>query len=600
MEWNALNQPRNDQQQKQEPANIERDIQIPRNADGSLDGGVAVPPESNKSAATECDLMLFLECTEPVEGYEDHPILSPGVIVCIGLEKASKLGAVFERYVEFANEHSDGKHERWLRLQDLEFVHCTILRSSDTPEASALMKNDRIRVQKSRREEKALEAEAMILQCEADRNYFENLRGLMTDIMGSCDIVLDCQGKLVDENGLNQEVLRTTLRGHSAILSKRCKWLERLIQRARLDLGRRSIVSIPDADQLKDQHMRTESDDGDDGIAALPYPAEPRDDNRTEGATEIENDDDEDANSLSAISRSGSPVLSSSYASDLVWVTIPNHPPEAVKLLLEYCYTNSVIPLGQEAFEVAWSSSHEEGSSQARPHSRQWPDKRKHPRVSFATALAGISLAEEASLPRLSLMCEVAACSLLESSNIVEALSMCTRQDQLTGNPLKRLRTAAMTIVLRKRDLDHLTRTHSFKRALLEPERCAVLVPSLLIGTMEAIIAREKQPETAAQGELINRITQDRMEELDREDIFHREMERRKHRAGSERRFNPPFMQEDDRELHRNAFVKWDAVAQVGKHTLKRSSYSSWGKQSRHSRKHKKGPRAEKFTVKKW
>jgi hypothetical protein len=134
---------------------------------------------------------------------------------------------------------------------------------------------------------------------------------------------------------------------------------------------------------------------------------------------------------------------------DLVWVTIPNHPPEAVKLLLEYCYTNSVIPLGQEAFEVAWSSSHEEGSSQARPHSRQWPDKRKHPRVSFATALAGISLAEEASLPRLSLMCEVAACSLLESSNIVEALSMCTRQDQLTGNPLKRLRTAAMTIVLR-------------------------------------------------------------------------------------------------------------------------------------------------------
>lgn len=457
--------------------------------------------------------MLFLECTEHVEGYEDHPVLSPGVTVCIGLEKASKLGAVFERYVEFANEHSDGKHPLWLRLQDLEFVHCTVLRSSDTPEASALMKNDRIRVQKSRREEKALEAEAMILQCEADRNYFESLRGLMTDIMGSCDIVLDCQGKLVDENGLNQEVLRTTLRGHFAILSKRCKWLDQLIQQARLDLGRRSIVSIPDADQLKDQHMRTESDDGDDGIAALPYPAEPRDDNRTEGATEIENDDDEEANSFSAVSRSGSPVHSSSYGSDLVWVTIPNHPPEAVKLLLEYCYTNCVIPLGQEAFEVAWSTPHEEGSTQVRPHSRQWPDKRKHPRVSFATALAGISLAEEAGLPRLSLMCEVAACSLVESSNVVEALSMCTRQDQFTGNPLKRLRTAAMAFVLRRRDLDHLARTHSFKRALLEPERSAVLVPSLLIGTMEAMIAREKQPETATQGELIDRITQERMEE---------------------------------------------------------------------------------------
>ena len=57
MEWNAFAQPRNDEQQQQEPANIERDIQIPRNADGSLDGGVAVPPESNKSAATECDLV---------------------------------------------------------------------------------------------------------------------------------------------------------------------------------------------------------------------------------------------------------------------------------------------------------------------------------------------------------------------------------------------------------------------------------------------------------------------------------------------------------------------------------------------------------------
>lgn len=61
MEWNAFVQPRNDEQQKQEPANIERDIQIPRNADGSLDGGVAVPPESNKFAATECDLVRCIQ-----------------------------------------------------------------------------------------------------------------------------------------------------------------------------------------------------------------------------------------------------------------------------------------------------------------------------------------------------------------------------------------------------------------------------------------------------------------------------------------------------------------------------------------------------------
>ena len=476
---------------------------------------------------TQHSKMLFLECAEAIDGFKDHPVLTPGVTVCIGLEKSSKLGAVFERYVEFANEHSNlnenshsnsnNNKQLTLRLQDLEFIHCTILRTSDTSEAAALMKNDRIRVQKSTRDEKALEAEARILQREADRNYFESLRGLMTDLMGSCDIILDCQGKLIDENGLNQEVLRTTLRGHSAILSKRCTWLEQMIQKAREDLGRRSIVTIPDAENnQKEQQIRTESDDGDEGIAAMPYPAEPHDDSRIEGATEIENDDDdEDPYSAAETSRSGSPLLSNSYPNNLLWVTIPNHPPEAFKLLLEYCYTNSVIPLGQEAFEVAWNTPHDELNSHTgvRPLSRQWPDKRKHPRVSFATALAGISLAEEANLPRMSLMCEVAASNLVESSNVVEALSMCTKQEDLTGNSLKRLRKAAMGYVLRRRDLDHLSRTHSFKRALGEPERSAVLVPSLLIGTMEAMAAREKQPETATQMELITRLSQERFEE---------------------------------------------------------------------------------------
>ena len=460
--------------------------------------------------------MLFLECAETIEGFDDHPVLSPGTVVCIGLEKASKLGAVFERFVDFANEHSQNRRLR-LQVQDLEFVHCSILRYSDTPEASALMKNDRIRVQKSTRDEKAMETDAIFMQREADRNYFESLRGLMTDITGSCDIVLDCQGKLLDENGLNQEVLRTTLRGHSAILSKRCKWLGRLIRKAREDLGRRSIVSIPDIDNFRDQHLRVESDDGDDGIAALPYPAEALDDSRIEGATEIENDDDEEAHCFSSTSRSGSPLPTSSYASDLLWVTIPKHPPEAVKLLLEYCYTNSIIPLGQDAFEVAWNPPDKEGTSPSllRPLSRQWPDKskRKNPTVSLATALAGIALAEDANLERMSLMCEVAACNLVESSNVVEALSMCTRQNELTGNPLKRLRKASMALVLRRRDVDHLTTTLSFKRALREPERSAALVPSLLIGAMEAVVAQQTRSDAATQLENICQRAQERLEE---------------------------------------------------------------------------------------
>ncbi|KAI2495855.1 hypothetical protein MHU86_18687 [Fragilaria crotonensis] len=108
--------------------------------------------------------MLFLECAETIEGFDGHPVLSPGIVVCIGLEKASKLGAVFDRYVEFANEHAQVNHRRQLLVRDLEFVHCTILRDVDTPEASALMKNDRIRVQKSTQDEKALETHAILMQ----------------------------------------------------------------------------------------------------------------------------------------------------------------------------------------------------------------------------------------------------------------------------------------------------------------------------------------------------------------------------------------------------------------------------------------------------
>jgi hypothetical protein len=57
MEWDPVPQPRNEHGQPHVPANIEEDRQIPRNADGSLDGGAAVPPESSKTMATECDLV---------------------------------------------------------------------------------------------------------------------------------------------------------------------------------------------------------------------------------------------------------------------------------------------------------------------------------------------------------------------------------------------------------------------------------------------------------------------------------------------------------------------------------------------------------------
>ena len=42
---------------RNEPANIEEDNQLPRNPDGSLDGGIVVPGDSKKTNANECDLV---------------------------------------------------------------------------------------------------------------------------------------------------------------------------------------------------------------------------------------------------------------------------------------------------------------------------------------------------------------------------------------------------------------------------------------------------------------------------------------------------------------------------------------------------------------
>ena len=438
--------------------------------------------------------MLFLECSETLEGHENHPVISPGVTVCIGLDKVTKLAAVFQRYVSFANEHAAEKNQHLLQLEDIEFVHCSILDGADTSEASALMKNDRIKVQRIRKNERAMEDENKLIQREADRNYFDSLRNLMTDFKGSSDIILDCRGKLADENGLNQEVLRTTLRGHSAILSKRCKWLKNKIQQARVEFERKSVVTVPDTDNLKDAMMlsnRADSD-ADDGIEALPYPSDSHDDDHQGQlpAAEIEIDEDDDAHSLMGTSRSGSPVLSSSSGQDMLWVTIENHPPEAVKLLLEYCYTNSVISLGQEAFEVAWNEPDEDTGYTVSFNCRRWPDNKRYPRVSFATALAGIALAEEANLPRLSLMCEVAASQLLGSSaakSAVTALCLCTQQEQASGNPLKRLRKAVMKFIIRRRGVDQFVQTSQFAKALEDTEISATLIPSLLRGLGEAV-----------------------------------------------------------------------------------------------------------------
>mmetsp|Transcript_9191 Transcript_9191/g.14127 ORF Transcript_9191/g.14127 Transcript_9191/m.14127 type:complete len:620 (+) Transcript_9191:216-2075(+) len=597
IEWEA----ENEEIVPVEAPNDEDESHIHRNEDGSFDGGVAVGPESNKVTAVECDLMLFLECTESFEGHEKHPVLAPGAIVCIGMDKATKLGSVFKRYVEFINEHSLDE-SNVLRLDDFEFVHCTILHSSDTAEAAALMKNDKIKVQKIRRNQRALEAKSRMLQREADRNYFEQFRNLTTDLSGSCDVIFDCQGKLVDGDGLNQEVLRTTLRGHSAILCKRSKWLKDLITQAREELDRKSVITVPDGEQNKDSPKESsnkghDSDDGYDGIEALPYPAQVRRANSFQVAAQIEiDDDDEDVSgSLVESSRDNySPIFSSSSGSNMLWVTIPDHPPEAVRLLLEYCMTNSVLSLGCEAFWLAWKSTNDDAETDM--HSsclpRRWPENRKHPMVTFAAALAGIALAENAKLPRLSLMCEVAASQLVQCSNVVEALSMCSRQESSSGNPLKRLRTAAMKYVLKGKRLDHLVRAQSFARAISDPMRSAAFVPSLFQGLGE-VVAAAKEPSDASRGKLhiLGLRTQDAIKEIDLEDAFNRERERRKYRKETHENSLLLSDEEISSSKHGNIGLEWNS--QNSRRGLKRSAHSSFNKNSAHVKqtRYKRGQR---------
>ena len=535
--------------------------------------------------------VLYITCAETLDDLApNHPVLKEGVVVSIGLDKNTKLGAVFKRYIEFCNETAlskgDGGNGGVVRMEegDLEFFHTQLLCATDTAEASALMKNDRISVRRERQAERETQAELKRLQRESDREYFKHCRQLLPDFGSNkyFDLILDCRGTISDESGRNQQVLSTTVKGHSVILSKRCKWLGSLIQTARdervikqramlqttaadadevlnegtddegnfvmdnannndddnahggevVDMpeGRNIVASMSsnlredDEDETRpslprSMNMEDDDFDEDDDIGVLSYPVRQNQQQRQgdvqrSGATEIENDDDNDeegddsdGDSIAAKEPRKSRARNfdstvktlrlnaQQELSDYLWVTLPNHPPDAVKLLLEFCYTNRVISLGYEAFIQSCKTRPLKPNGSVAPYSsaRRWPQGGA-PQVSLSVALAGIALAEEAGMPRLSLMCEVAASQLVSTngSNITEALSACTQQAKLTGNPLTRLREVAIGVILRVGPRG-VYDTATFRRAL--EERSTSIIPTLLSGMMEAVEKEKKQHE---------------------------------------------------------------------------------------------------------
>jgi len=567
--------------------NAENDVEYEINQDGVIEGGVAgisssyvalhLSDDNHEMGAvnrrsTDCDLVLFIECSEDIQSLP-HSIAKRGTNISIGLEKTTKLNAVFTRFVDFVTSISRGEDS--IHVSDLEFVHHEILSGKDTAESAALMRDDKIKVRRRRQREREEMIDRNNKQKDSDRVYFKNLRSLLPDLSasGSCDVILDCQGKLA-ENGMEQLVLKTTVKAHSAIVSLRCPWLGKKIWNAREESKRKQVNRIPsdisppfeknhddsskfrlarvsrtvshaieETSRMEDDGLIVEEnpksvvgmtssckriritdlcygaavcEDDDDGVR--PVLCQRSTKKISSGAAEVvAEDDDVPSSAFTSISngrshenycesienRVESPVrglfcnklLNDQRCS--LWVTLQDYSPEAVKLLLEYCYTNRCTPLGYDAF-------YEVSNGAVSPYST-WP-RNGLPTICMSLALACIRLAEESGMTRFSLMCEIAASRLISKKFILDALSLCSMQLQRTGNKLLILRKSAIALLLHRPVLMDLTSTSSFTNRLTQEHHS--VVPSLLMGTKDMFSSGVKL-KTRSLDEYLSKIDED-------------------------------------------------------------------------------------------
>lgn len=422
-----------------------------------------------------------------------------------------------------------------------------------------MMKNDRIRVVRERSKKLSAKAEMIRLQRESDRQYFKQLRQLLPNPtpegMG-CDVILECQGKVKDERGFSQNVLATTVRTNSVLISKRCKWLGRKITQAKEDLRRRAEMTIP-ADEIKSESKEegprsSQSDDEEDDIMpSNPLPARGNnddDDNNNNNAADrvlaAEIEDDEEDDEMDDMKSSAKEQVTAAQlrddASNSVWITL-QHSPQAMKLLLEYCYTNRVQSLGQDAFVKAskFPNPKDVGNLAAKEagpvppfRKHEWPDGGA-PTVSLHLALAGIALAEEAHMPRFSLMCEIAASKLVDYSNVIDVLAACQIQQQQTGNRLPLLRKAAMLdCVFGKRYFENPI----FKNSMIA--RKGLVIPSVLDGAIEVFPTNMNSKEVLKKKERMQKEKAqifDMLDESDRNKRLFERIKQRKHAAVTRR-----------------------------------------------------------------
>lgn len=448
---------------------------------------------------------LFVVCSEPIKKFDRHPILSPSVTVQIGLGKGTRLEAVFERYVTICRTRDPSR--RLVEVSDLEFVHSTVLKGSETAEQAALMKDDRIRVREERSHAEKQEKERMKLQRESDQRYYAQMKALLRPdpLLVNDTVLLDCRGKLPN---YNQPRVRYPVPCIVSLAGHRCSWLRRKIEAGlaihkSLESDQKHYSQRDSAEHLRSRQTSPSSatSEGQDSNLSMT-----RDDEEDDLPIRMVDRSQNDphlrmpaaaaaAPTAAEIEIEGDDVLEDEVMEELESkkiVVIHDHPPEAIILLLEYCYTNRLPALGVEAFKTAAQTKllPRELQGNVPPFSlssgaKKWPN-RGEPTVTFEMALSCMELAEEANMPRLSLMCEVAASQLVQSSNVVSSLTVCSRIQKETGNELSRLRQASMDVVLHAKR--SVTDKNAFRQALSEGPK--LLVPTLLQGLVQAMTDR--------------------------------------------------------------------------------------------------------------
>lgn len=477
----------------------------------ALDGGPA-HGVTRREDPNSYDLLILVECAEDLQKGADATARR-GVTVSIGMDKNTKISMLFRRFAEFASDLCPSEP---LSCEQLEFAHTNILPACETAEGCALMKNDRIRVRR-RSSRRGTAARRRALQARLDTAYFAQLSaGLLSDV-GRCDgadVAFECGGG------------GTCIRGHSAALMRRCGWLAKKIGTARerrrhLEI-RQPVNTIeddasidccplpaPDANIDADAgpsfidtaRMRVSPVPADDhsGTRPLPRPLFPsRRDDQGPMLIVVADDDEDDADGsdgapepspVSGVMPSGassqaapnpeSPIIPcSSDAGALLRVPLRGYPPEAVRILLEYCYTNRCASLGRDALEVATLRDDDDAEAQPPPDDAEDP-----PTISMDTALSAVSLAEDASLPRLALMCEVAASHLVRPENVLSALAACTSQGAATSNHLPLLRRRGVEYLMRPPMLQQL----HYRLVQMEGGGVDLVVPAIWEGTRESL-----------------------------------------------------------------------------------------------------------------